>query len=149
MRVGSPRAGRWALSALGAALTLAAVPAFGQLPEPHIPDTYQRSGLLQRWIPIHPWLPPDPRRDLWYDTRWGDRPEGHRPNSIKEGGMYGHLWREHCSASIYPYFYGSPGRNTIGPECCPWPRPLRAVQGLVKPFKPVGMYYDQGSYVPI
>jgi hypothetical protein len=155
MRVGSSRPGRFALgpaalAALGAVLVLQAVPALGQAPpEPKVPDINQRSGLLTRFMPINPNLPPDPCRDLWYDTRWGDRPHGHRPNSIKEGGLYGHFWRANCTASIYPYFYGAPGQSSIGPECCPWPKPLRVFQSFLKPFKPVGMYYDQGSYVPV
>jgi hypothetical protein len=152
MRDGSRQLGRPILTALGAlvaTLTLAGVPARAQVPQPIIPDTAQRSGLIGRFVPINPFLPPDPRRDLWYDTRWGDRSHGHRPNSIKEGGMYGHPLRAHCTASVYPYFYGAPGENTIGPECCPWHPSLRVFQSFIKPFKPVGMYYDQGSYVPI
>ncbi len=31
----------------------------------------------------------------------------------------------------------------------PWPRPLRFFQGLAHPWRPVGMYYQMGSYVPI
>ena len=27
--------------------------------------------------------------------------------------MYGHLWREHCNRTIAPYFYGSPGADSI------------------------------------
>lgn len=138
-----------ALGVLGAALALAGKPACAQIPQPIIPETPERSGLIQRFIPIESTLPPDPRRDNWYNTRFGDRPHGHRPNSVKEGGLYGHLWRDHCTRSVYPFFYGSPGADTIGPECCRWPRPLRFAQGLLKPFKPVGMYYDQGSYVPL
>jgi hypothetical protein len=152
MRVGSPRLGRTvlsALAALGAALVLPGMPAFGQVPQPHISDLVERSGLVSRFTKIEPTLPPDKRRDNWYHTRWGDRPHGHRPNSVKEGGLYGHPLRANCTASIHPYFYGSPGQSTINCDCYPWHRSLRVIQSLVKPFKPVGMYYDQGSYVPI
>ncbi|AGA25109.1 hypothetical protein [Singulisphaera acidiphila] len=152
MRVGSPRLGRMGLSALavlGAVLVLPGMPAFGQIPQPIIPDIVERSGLISRFDRIEPSLPPDPRRDTWYHTRWGDRPHGHRPNSIKEGGLYGHPMKANCTASIYPYFHGSPGKSSINCDCYPWPRPLRVFQSFAKPFKPVGMYYDQGSYVPI
>ena len=57
--------------------------------------------------------------------------------------------KANCTASIYPYFYGSPGKSTINSDCYPWHRSLRVFQSFVKPFKPVGMYYDQGSYVPV
>ena len=76
MRDRSRRLGRPALLALGllgATWTMAAAPALAQVPQPIIPDTAQRSGLISRFVPINPSLPPDPRRDLWYDTRWGDR----------------------------------------------------------------------------
>jgi hypothetical protein len=152
MPVGFPRLARRALAALGAlgaALTLAARPAAAQLPQPIMPDTVERSGLIQRFTPIESTLPSDPRRDNWYNTRFGDRPHGHRPNSVKEGGLYGHPWRANCTRSIYPFFYGSPGQDSIGPECCRWHPWLRYPQGFLKPFKPVGMYYDQGSYVPV
>lgn len=150
-----PRPPRAALAALGVALVASATarPAAAQYMPPGtppiLPDTVARSGLIQRFTPTESTLPNDPRRDNWYYTRFGDRPHGHRPNSVKEGGLYGHLWRAHCNASVSPYFYGVPGENSIGPECCPWPRSLRVVQMFAKPFKPVGMYYDQGSYVPI
>jgi len=134
---------------LGAVLAFPGLSAFGQVPQPIIPDTVQRSGLISRFDKIESHLPNDPRRDNWYHTRWGDRPHGHRPNSIKEGGLYGHLLRANCTASISPYFLGSPGKSSINCDCDPWPRPLRVVQSFVKPFKPVGMYYDQGSYTPV
>jgi len=132
-----------------AALLAPALRASAQVPQPHIADTTVRSGLISRFDRIESHLPPDTRRDTWYHTRWGDKPHGHRPNSIKEGGMYGHLLRANCTASIYPYFLGSPGKSSITCDCYPWPRPLRTLQGFIKPFKPVGMYYDQGSYVPV
>src|SRR5262245_1987265 len=89
MRTRSRRLGRPLLSALGVLATvfaLAPAAARAQVPQPIIPDTAQRSGLIGRFVPIDPFLPPDPKRELWYDTRWGDRPHGHRPNSVKEGG---------------------------------------------------------------
>src|SRR4051795_1174410 len=58
-----------------AAAALGTAPAFGQLPQPHIPDIQQRSGLLDRFIPIEPHLPHDKDRDDFYTTRWGDKDE--------------------------------------------------------------------------
>jgi hypothetical protein len=142
--------GSQAFGLLGFALALAAVPAFGQsVPEPRVPDIMQRSGLLMRFTPIEPRLPPDPRRDTFYDTRWDDNSKIYRINGIKGGGLYGLPWKADCTKSVYPYFYGSPGQDTLTCNCKPWWPPLRIVQGLVQPFRPVGMYYDQGSYVPI
>jgi hypothetical protein len=152
MRVGLSRPFRRSLvglGVLGAAWVLAAVPAFGQIPQPKVPEIEKRSGLLTRIVPIQPHLPPDPRRDSFYDTRFGDHADTWHTNSIKGGGLYGKFWRARCTASVYPFFYGSPGKGSIGPECRPWHRSLRYVQGFVDPFRPVGMYYDQGSYVPI
>jgi hypothetical protein len=151
MRPTTRRRGRsaWPVG-LGAALLLAAAPAFGQVPQPKVPDINQRSGLLQRFMPVEPTLPPDPRRDTWYDTRWGDPPNRTaRVNRIKNGGLYGLFWRASCTESIYPYFYGAPGQSTLTADCRRAPRSLRWISNFVHPFRPVGMYYDQGSYVPI
>ncbi len=126
-----------------------AAPTFGQIPQPEVPEVQKRSGLFTRFVPIEPHLPPDPRRDTFYDTRFGDQPDTPHPNSIKGGGLYGKVWKSRCTASVYPYFYGSPGQSTITADCYPEHRSLRFFQGLFHPFKPVGMYYDQGSYVPI
>jgi hypothetical protein len=145
---------RWALAlvvpVLAAVLTSAPTPVLAQLPEPGIPEINRRSGLLGRFIPIRSTLPGDKKRDDWFDTRWGDPPnERKRPNSIHNGGLYGLPWRADCSASYYPYFFGSPGVSTMSENCRPWPRAFRFPQMLLHPFKPVCFYYDQGSYVPV
>ena len=134
------------------ALASAFLPATAQAqgPEPGIPDINQRSGLISRFIPIIPQLPPDPRRDDWYDTRFGD-PPNHRPhrNWYPNGGLYGLRWPTKDTASIYPFFFGAPGQSSLTEESRP-PHPLlRLPRAVFHPFKPVGMYYDQGSYVPI
>jgi hypothetical protein len=152
MRVGDSRRvrTRWpVVAAASLVVALAGTSARAQLPQPREPDIKKRSGLLTRFIPIEPHLPPDPYRDTFWDTRFGDQPTPPLPNCIKGGGLYGFFWRAKCTASIYPYFYGSPGENSLGPECRRCWKPLRYAQGLVHPFRPVGMYYDQGSYVPI
>ena len=120
------------------------------VPVPRITDLQQRSGLVSRFIPIVPNLPPDARRDQWYDTRWGDPPNLRKhKNSFANGGLYGLPWKAECSASIAPYFYGAPGQSTLGPDCQPHHNVLRLPRALLHPFKPIGMYYDQGSYVPV
>ena len=133
------------LLALGLAAPLASL---GQDPQPLVPDLKERSGLLGRFIPITPNLPPDRSRDTWYDTRWGDVRIPHRVDNIRNGGLYGFGWKGDCTATVAPYFYGT-AAGQVGPECRPGPRSLRVFQGLVHPFKPVGMYYDQGAYVPL
>jgi hypothetical protein len=135
------------LSAAAAALCTA--PAFGQLPEPHIPDIHQRSGLLDRFEPIEPHLPHDKDRDTFYTTRWGDKDQVHRPNNIKNGGLYGRFWKAECTACVYPFFRGSPGRSTLCPDCKRKHFSSRLVRNVFHPFKPVGMYYTGGCYVPI
>ena len=139
-----------AIPALAAMLTVSSKPAQAQLPEPGIPEITRRSGLLGRWVPMRSTLPPDKKRDDWYDTRWADPPHERRhPNWIHNGGLYGLPWRADCTASYYPYFFGSPGTSTMSEDCRPWPKLFRIPQTLLHPFKPICFYYDQGSYVPI
>jgi hypothetical protein len=115
-----------------------------------VPDLRQRSGLIQRFNSIVPHLPPDPRRDQWYDTRWGDPPnQRFHPNFYVNGGLYGQAWKADHTASIAPYFFGAPGDNTLRPDTKPVHNIFRLPRSLFHPFKPVGMYYDQGSYVPV
>ena len=71
------------------------------------------------------------------------------PNWFRSGGLYGRRWPGYCTASFSPYFFGSPGQSTVGPDCKPWPRILKGPQTLVHPFRPVCYYYDQGTYVPV
>ena len=64
--------------------------AAAQNPQPNISDTNSRSGLLTRFVPLESTLPPDKKRDQWYQTRWGDAPNLRKhPNWIKNGGLYG------------------------------------------------------------
>jgi hypothetical protein len=136
----------------GAALSIVAMsaPAIAQVPQPGIPDINRRSGLIGRYIPIEPHLPPDPKRDDWYDTRYGDAPNLRKhPNCYQNGGLYGLRWRSTCVRSISPFFFGAPGGDTFTEDCRPCHPWLRLSRAVVHPFKPIGMYYDQGSYVPI
>jgi hypothetical protein len=129
--------------------TLLASPVWAQPPQPQVPDIAQRSGLLMRYAGSPEFLPPDPRRDYFYLTRYGDRGKLSHINWFRSQGLYGLGWKTPDSESIYPYWYGSPGQSTIDSSSKPWPRPLRFFQGLVHPWRPVGMYYQMGSYVPI
>lgn len=136
------------VAALGFALTLA--PAASAQPNtPYVPDAAQRSGLLMRFAGTPTFLPPDARRDNFYWTRYGDRGTIGRINWFRSQGLYGLGWKAPDTESIYPFWYGSPGQSTVSAASKPWPRPLRFFQGLVRPFRPVGMYYQMGSYVPI
>ena len=141
----------WIHRALILGLGLAAAPtiARGQVPQPLVPDINQRSGLLQRATPIDPVLPPDPNRDNWYNIRWADGPaDVLHVNRPKKQGFYGLYWHSKCTATVAPYFFGSPG-GSIEPECRRSHPIMRLYHGFVHPLKPVGMYYDQGAYVPI
>jgi hypothetical protein len=135
-----------ALLALGAV-----VPARAQIPQPNYSTVEERSGLLSRFVPMQPWLPHDKYRDTFYETNWRDCPDNtpNHPNRIKDGGLYGRRWPGYNTASIYPFFFGSPGQSTINQGSKPWHRALRLPQTLLQPFRPVCYYYDQGSYVPM
>lgn len=130
-------------------LMLAGAPAWAQPPEPFIPDVTERSGLVMRYAGTPEYLPPDPRRDNFYNTRYGDRGPVKHINSPFNQGLYGLGWKTPATESIYPFFYGMPGQSTVDSSSRPWWRPLRFFQGLARPFRPVGMYYQMGSYVPI
>ena len=81
MRGGFSRLGRprlLGLFVLGGAWVLTAAPALGQVPQPKVSDIHERSGLIRRFIPIETHLPPDPRRDSFYDTRFGDHADTKR-----------------------------------------------------------------------
>jgi hypothetical protein len=120
-----------------------------QYPPAKVPDIQERSGLLMRFANVPGSLPPDPLRDNFYGTRYADRGPVKHKNNWKEQGLYGLGWKATCTESIYPFFYGSPGTSRVDQSCLPWHRSLRFAQGLVQPFRPVGMYYQMGSYVPI
>jgi hypothetical protein len=139
-----------ALAAVGLwAMLGAPAPAHAQPPQPQVPDITQRSGLIQRFAGTPEFLPPDPRRDNFYLTRYGDRGALSHVNWFRSQGLYGLGWKTPNTESIYPYWYGSPGQSTIDSGSKPWPRPLRFLQGLAHPWRPVGMYYQMGTYVPI
>jgi hypothetical protein len=124
--------------------------AMAQIPQPHIADINQRSGLLQRFAGVKTNLPKDPYRDNFYGSRFGDRGKVLDTNTFYDGGLYGVRLPARDTASVYPFFYGSPGKSTITAESRSWrPSCLRGLQQLTHQRKPVGMYYDRGSYVPI
>ncbi len=117
------------------------------------PFPHNGNGMFSRNVPILPQLPPDRKRDVFYQNRWYD---AHRPpnqkhiDSLCDGGLYGRRWPTSCTQSVAPFFQGSPGCSTIDEGCRPTPHmALRRLQNFVHPFKPVGMYYAGGSYVPI
>jgi hypothetical protein len=124
--------------------------ALAQVPQPNIPDINERSGLLQRFKPYKTNLPKDPYRDNFYGPRVGDHAKVLDKNVYCDGGLYGVRLPARDTASIYPFFYGTPGTSTVTPYSKAWrPSCLRGLQQLVHQRKPVGMYYDRGSYVPI
>ena len=51
--------------------------------------------------------------------------------------------------SVYPVLLRHAGPGSIDASSRPWWRPARFFQGLAQPWRPVGMYYNFGSYVPI
>jgi hypothetical protein len=129
--------------------SLLSTAAKAQPPLPQEPEITQRSGLLMRFAGTPEFLPPDPRRDYFYRTRYGDRGVLSHINWFRSQGLYGLGWKTPDTKSIYPFWYGSPGQSTIDSSSKPWPRSLRFFQGLAHPWRPVGMYYQMGSYVPI
>jgi hypothetical protein len=130
--------------------SLAGATAKGQTPpDPFIPDITERSGLIMRFAGTPELLPPDPHRDFFYRTRYADSGKVTHPNWVTTQGLYGLSWKTPATASVYPYFYGMPGQSSIDSSSRPWWRPLRFFQGLAHPWRPVGMYYQMGTYVPI
>jgi hypothetical protein len=136
----------WALAVL---LVMVDSAGWAQYPPPRISDLSERSGLMMRFAGVPEHLPPDPLRDNFYDTRYADKGLVKHPNHVKTQGLYGLGWKSSCTESVYPFFYGSPGTGKVDQSCLPWHRSLRFFQGLAHPFRPVGMYYSMGSYVPI
>jgi hypothetical protein len=128
---------------------LASAPAWAQPPQPFVPDTTERSGLLMRFAATPEFLPPDPHRDFFYNTRYADSGTVTHPNWFKTQGLYGLGMKTPDTESVYPYFYGMPGQSSVDSSSRPWWRPARFFQGLAQPWRPVGMYYSFGSYVPI
>ncbi len=141
--------GRFAMSAVGLWFSLAGAPAWGQPPQPFVPEISERSGLLMRFAGTPEFLPPDPHRDFFYNTRYGDTGTISHPNWFKTQGLYGLGLKTPDTQSVYPFFYGMPGQSTVDSSSRPWWRPARFFQGIVQPWRPVGMYYNMGSYVPI
>jgi hypothetical protein len=137
------------LGAVGLWFLLASAPAWGQPPRPFVPETTERSGLLMRYAGTPEVLPPDPNRDFFYNTRYADSGLVKHPNWFKTQGLYGLGMKTPDTQSVYPFFYGMPGQGTIDSSSRPWWRPARFFQGLAQPWRPVGMYYSYGSYVPI
>jgi hypothetical protein len=142
------RSARSGLGALAVVLLLAVAPAAAQVPQPIVPDVTQRSGLITRQSRIMPVLPPDPDRDKFYDTYWGDHPKRHR-NWFREGGLYGQLLPGGCAQCYYPNYHGSPGSGPAGPICEPCPKWTRLVSNFAHPFRPVCYYYAGGCYAPV
>ena len=134
--------------AVVAVLVVSASAARAQERIPTVRDVNQRSGLITRHVPIVPNLPPDPDRDRWYLTRWGDNHEEHDGiNSIKNSGFYGRRWESGCTACFSPYFAGSQGQNTLNHTC--ENSNFRLISNFVHPFKPVCTYYANGCFVPV
>jgi hypothetical protein len=140
---------RAVLGAVSVWVLLASAPAWGQPPAPFVPDATERSGLLMRFAGTPELLPPDPYRDNFYNTRYADRGLVTHPNWLGTQGLYGLGMKTPDTKSVYPFFYGMPGQNAIDSSSRPWWRPARFFQGLAQPWRPVGMYYNFGSYVPI
>lgn len=139
---------KFTLAAMTIALMTSAARAQIPVPSPVVADTAQRSGLFTRHIPVTPTLPPDPKRDIWQNTRWADEHENHRINSSFNGGLYGrYKWKGDCTTCYAPSFRGAPGASTMnGPTC---PPEGRLLGNMLHPFHPVSYYYSGGCYVPI
>ncbi|QEH32550.1 hypothetical protein OJF2_10270 [Aquisphaera giovannonii] len=143
------RAPRRAAILAGLLVGMLPAAARAQYPPANVPDLQERSGLLMRFTGVRGQLPPDPLRDNFYNTRYADRGLVKHQDGIKDQGLYGLGWKARHTASVYPYFMGSSGTGTVDASSRPWPRPFRFFQTVANPYRPVGMYYSMGSYVPI
>src|SRR5437868_15254044 len=59
-----------------------ATPARAQPPIPQVPEITERSGLVMRFAGTPEFLPPDPRRDNFYLTRYADKGPVTHPNWV-------------------------------------------------------------------
>ena len=129
------------------------VPRAVEPPLPILPDRSQRSGLITRSVPITPHLPPDPDRDLYYNTRWNPRRATSStpkyPNNWFTSGLYGLRLKQDCTACYSPYFQGSPGQSTLPPNTGNGRMRFRMVNNFLHPFQPISYYYAGGCYVPV
>lgn len=119
---------------------------------PAVPDVRERSGLFTRIVPIDPHLPPDRKRDVFYNSKWLPRLQHNRGiwiNDWKDGGLYGRVLPAGCTTCRAPYFRGLPGPQTVDPACEPHNKYSRVFGNFTKPFKPVDTYYAGGCYVPV
>ena len=137
------------IGALGLWVVLAGTTARAQPPQPFVPNISERSGLLMRFAGTEEVLPPDPHRDNFYNTRYGDQGVIKHPNFVLTQGLYGLGWKTNHTESVYPYFYGMPGQSTVDSSSRHGWRPIRFLDNLAHPWRPVGMYYQFGTYVPI
>jgi hypothetical protein len=142
------------IGALGFWVVVTGATASAQAPEPFVPRVEERSGLVMRFAGTDAVLPHDPHRDNFYNTRyddhtWGEHPVVRHPNFVLSQGLYGLGWKVNDTQSVYPYFYGMPGQSTVDSSSRHGWRPLRFLDNLAHPWRPVGMYYQMGSYVPI
>ena len=100
-----------------------------QIPQPHIPDINQRSGLLQRFnaTTSRPTCRRTPTATTSTAPASATTPRSSTPTPIYDGGLYGVRLPARDTASVYPFFYGSPGQSTITAESKSWrPSCLRA-----------------------
>ncbi len=94
-----------------------------QVPEARVPDIHKRSGLLERFELYDKYktkLPEDPYRDNFYGFRYGNRGKILDTNTYYDGGLYGVRLPARDTASVYPFFYGAPGKSTITAESKSW-----------------------------
>ena len=110
-------------------------------PKPFIPDITERSGLLMRFAATPEMLPPDPHRDFFYNTRYADNGRVKHPNWVCTQGLYGLGWKTPDTQSVYPYYYGMPGQNTIDSSSRPWFRPAAILPGSCSSLPPRRVEY--------
>ncbi len=74
-----------------------------------MPDVTQRSGLVQRFAGPPEFLPPDARRDYFYQTRYGDRGTLSHVNWFRSQGLYGLGWKTPSTAEHLSLLVRLPG----------------------------------------
>lgn len=117
---------------------------------PRVPGP-ERSGIVTRYIPREPWMPPDRKRDVFFGTRY-DQDHGRPSYDIrnpKRGGLYGQMLTPGCATCYSPYFTGKPGVPRSGPACEPSHPLFRFPNSLLSPLKPVNYYYAGGCWTPV
>ncbi len=115
-------------------LSLQAPPPGPRLLNRSFPTSPNAAACSMRFAATPEFLPPDPHRDNFYNTRYADKGPVKCPNWYATQGLYGLGWKTPDTESVYPFFYGMPGQSTVDSSSRPWRRPAAVLPGARSPI---------------